>query len=174
MRAQVPPCCSWYWGSAAGCPPDSSLSAGSGGEAEPGWITWYQPTPGSVRAELSQQKAADSEVSPDTASTCPRGLSSSLNWGRIITAMSKKTFNDHHCTIPAGSASIVTEFLHPSLRRGRQSSTAWSRCWWCSYKWKVALETAVNVQCYMVCIWNKTVTLSQQFAIWSTRHMQGR
>lgn len=131
-RPRCLPAAAGIGGSAAGCPPDSSLSAGNGGEAGPGCITWYQPTPGSVRAELSQQKAADSEVSPDTDSTCPRGLSSSLSWGRIISAMSKKTFNHHHYTIPAGSASIVTEFLHPSLWRGRQPSTAWSHCWWCS------------------------------------------
>lgn len=39
-------------GSAAGHPSDSSITVGNGGEAEPGWITWYQPAPGKA-AELN-------------------------------------------------------------------------------------------------------------------------
>lgn len=35
-------------GSAAEHPSDSDLSAGIGGEAEPRWVTWYQPTPGKL------------------------------------------------------------------------------------------------------------------------------
>lgn len=48
---RCPKCCPATAGqseSAAGHPSDSHLGVGIGEEAEPGWVTWYQTTPGKV------------------------------------------------------------------------------------------------------------------------------
>lgn len=90
-------------GSAAGHPSDSDPSVGIGWEAEPGWVIWYQPTPGKVsEINRSREKMANSVVLPDTAS--------SLGWGRTTTAISKKNIY-YHCDTTSGRLSVWSDRL---------------------------------------------------------------
>lgn len=79
--------------------------------------------------------------------------------------MSKKNIYYHHNTTPGRLSEIFVTLFHREENDLPQPDVTISGV-------LINQGQPVNSQCYVVCVWNKAVTLYQHFAAQSTQHMQ--